>query len=192
VFARREKHPVLVFLDEAQNFFASASERENLTDLLTMSRSFGTFVCFLTQNASTAVRDERVLRILSTNVSWTFSMRSEPSDCAFLKPALPAFGRRPKPAVSPFEETSFFTLEQERNLALEEMTHLPAREGWMWLKNRNAQAFRMKTACHNCGASISLVGYGSAAAALPIAGTSCGPAQSAIAHRPWCAAISAA
>jgi hypothetical protein len=146
VFARRTNHPVWVALDEGQNLFTSVSERENLTDQLTMSRSFGTFLCFLTQNASTAVRDERILKILHTNIGWSFSMRSEPSDCAFLKPALPAFGRKQKPAVSPFDEPAFFTPDQERSLALEEMTHLPAREGYLWLKARNAQAFRIRTA----------------------------------------------
>lgn len=111
-----------------------------------MSRSFGTFLWFLTQNASTAVRDERALKILHTNIGWSFSMRGEPSDCGFLKPALPLSGRWPKPAISPFEDPGFFTLDQERALMLEEMSGLPAREGYLWLKARNAQAFKMRTA----------------------------------------------
>jgi hypothetical protein len=146
VFARRNNRPVLVAFDEAQKGFASASERENLTDLVTTSRSFGTFLCLLTQNASTAVRDERTYRLIHTNVAWCFAMRSEPSDCAFLKPALPVSGRRPKPVLSPFEDPGFYTLEQERAVTLEEMTHLPPRVGYLWLRARNAKAFKMRTA----------------------------------------------
>src|SRR2546427_7994820 len=103
VFARRQKDISYLWLcDEAQNFFLTEKERDNMTDLLTMSRSFGAYFVFLTQNMSTAVQDPRMLKILYTNIRWSFSMRGEPGDCAFLKAVLPVTGRALRPQASPF------------------------------------------------------------------------------------------
>jgi len=55
--------------DEAQNFFLTRQMQENLTDILTMARSFGTFFYFLCQNLSTAVPDARMLETLYTNIA---------------------------------------------------------------------------------------------------------------------------
>lgn len=108
VFARSEKEsPFLWLCDEAQNFFSTAKLRENMSDLLTMSRSFGTHFLYLTQNISTAVQDPRMLSILHTNIRWAFAMRGEPSDCAFLKSALPVTGRKARPQTNPFAEKTF-------------------------------------------------------------------------------------
>ena len=146
VFARRRRDsPYLWFCDEAQNFFLTEQLRDNMSDLLTMSRSFGSFFLYLTQNLATAVQDTRILRILSTNVRWSFSMRGEPSDCAFLKPALRVTGRKLRPQASPFEEKRFYTLSEERSMALDSIAHLPDRVGYLWFKARSAEALRIKT-----------------------------------------------
>ena len=94
VFSRREKdRPFLWICDEAQNFFLTEGLRDSMTDLLTMSRSFGTAFTLCTQNIAAAVQDPRLLKILHTIVRWSFSMRSEPADCRFLEVALPVTGR---------------------------------------------------------------------------------------------------
>src|SRR5438445_2225594 len=98
VFARQKpESPFPWFCDEAQNFFHTESLRDNVTDLLTMSRSFGTFFLFFTQDLHTAVHDPGTLRVLNTNTRWCMALRRDPADCASLKPALPITGRRPKP-----------------------------------------------------------------------------------------------
>ena len=147
VFARRKKaKPFLWITDEAQNFFTSRKVRENMSDLLTMSRSFGSFFLFLTQNMSTAVQDRRMLNILYTNIRWSFSMRGEPGDCEFLKSALPVTGRKPKPKADPFSEQSFYSLNDERNLVLANIANLPDRSGYLWFKARTDEAFPIRTA----------------------------------------------
>ena len=120
VFARRRRErPYLWLCDEAQNFFVTEKLRDNMSDLLTMSRSFGTFLLHLTQNLSTAVHDARTLKVLYTNARWSFSMRGEPTDCAFLKPALRVSGRKLKPQGNPFEDKAFYSLAEERAMALD-------------------------------------------------------------------------
>ena len=146
VFARqRREYPFLWLLDEAQNFFINESLRESVSDLLTMSRSFGTHCLFLTQNLSTAVPDARMLKSVYTNIRWSFSMRGEPSDCAFLKPVLPITGWKARPRTSPFEAATYYTPAEERALLTEEIANLPDRTGYLWLRSHTPEALRMKT-----------------------------------------------
>ena len=147
VFARRRKDlPFLWFCDEAQNFFTSERLREHMHDLLTMSRSFGSFFLYLTQNMTTAVGDARLLRVLYTNIRWAFAMRGDPADCEFLAPALPVTGRKLKPCDSPFEEREFYSEREERRLLLEAISQLPDRTGYLWLKPHAAGALNLRTA----------------------------------------------
>jgi hypothetical protein len=147
VFARRNKeNPFLWFCDEAQNFFTTARLQENMNDLLTMSRSFGSFFLYLTQNMTTAVGDARMLKVLYTNIRWAFSMRGDPADCEFLAPALPVTGRKLKPKGSPFEEAAFYTERDERGLLLDGVSFLPDRTGYLWLKSRASEAIKLRTA----------------------------------------------
>ena len=147
VFARRNKeNPFLWFCDEAQNFFTTQRLQENMNDLLTMSRSFGSFFLYLTQNMTTAVGDARMLKVLYTNVRWAFSMRGDPADCEFLAPALPVTGRKLKPRASPFEEAAFYTEREERGLLLDGASFLPDRTGYLWLKSRASEAIKLRTA----------------------------------------------
>ena len=147
VFSRKKKDVVHLWVtDEAQNFFTSQKLRDNMADLLTMSRSFGTFFLFLTQNMSTAVQDRRMLNILYTNIRWSFSMRGEPSDCEFLKSALPVTGRMETPKADPFAERAFYSLNEERNIRLAEIANLPDRVGYLWFKAKTDEAFRIRTA----------------------------------------------
>jgi hypothetical protein len=146
VFARRSPDNTFTwFADEAQNFFVTDSMCESMTDLLRMSRSFGTFFCFLTQNMAAAVPDARTLNTLYTNVRWSFSMRGEPSDSAFLKSAFPITGRRRRPKCDPFAAQMFCSPAEERGLQLDEIANLPDRTGWLWLRSETAEAIAMRT-----------------------------------------------
>ena len=146
VFTRRRRDRPYVWLcDEAQNFFVTEKLRDNMNDLLTMARSFGSFCMYLTQSLSAAVPDERVLRTLHTNTRWSFSMRGEPRDCAFLKPALRVTGRKLRPQANPFEERRAYSLAEERSLALEAIAHLPNRVGHLWFKARSEEALQIRT-----------------------------------------------
>src|SRR5438128_3915781 len=147
VFARQKpESPFLWLCDEAQNFFHTESLRDNVTDLMTMSRSFGTFFLFLVQDLHSAVQDPRTLRVLNTNTRWYMALRGDPADCTFLKPALPITGRRPKPRPHPFAEQTLYSPAEERALVHEEISSLPDRAGYLWLKNRSAEAIRVTVA----------------------------------------------
>src|SRR5205823_3614167 len=61
VFARQRNAPYLWVCDEAQNFFRTRQLRENMVELLTQSRSFGSFFLYLTQNLTTAVQESEML-----------------------------------------------------------------------------------------------------------------------------------
>jgi hypothetical protein len=146
IFARqRSDSSYLWDCDEAQNFFTTEMLRENMADVLTMARSFGSHVLYFTQNLSTAVPDARLLKTLFTNVRWSFSMRGEPSDCAFLKPVLPVSGRKPRPQANPFEEPTFYTLAEERTITHEAIAGLPDRTGYLWFRGKSPEAIKVRT-----------------------------------------------
>jgi hypothetical protein len=147
IFARPNQPPVtyLWLADEAQNFFLTRTQQEDIHDICTMARSFGTFFHFLCQNISTAVPDSRVLETLHTNIRWSLTLRSTPRDAQFLRSALPVTGRRRRPTLNPFEETRAYSPEEERALALEGIAHLPDREGYLLLKTRSPEAIRLRT-----------------------------------------------
>src|SRR5947208_8127147 len=147
IFARPNNPPVIYLwlADEAQNFFLTKQQQENMADILTMARSFGSFFCFLCQNLSTAVSDARVLEQLHTNIRWSLTLRGTPRDAQFLRAALPVTGRRSRPDPHPFRERTFYSSEDERSLALEAVAHLPDRTGYLWLKTRSPEAIKIRT-----------------------------------------------
>jgi hypothetical protein len=147
IFARPNNPPVtyLWMADEAQNFFLTRQQQENMADLLTMGRSFGSFFCFLCQNLTTAVPDSRILETLYTNIRWSLTLRGTPRDAQFLRAALPVTGRRGRLDPHPFRERTWYSPEEERALLLEGISHLPDREGFLWLKPRAPEAIRIRT-----------------------------------------------
>ena len=142
---RQPDRPFLDIADEAHDLLRSSVMREHLADAGRLSRRYGTHLCLITQNLAAAVPDARLLSLLHTNVGWTWSGRSDPADCAFLKLVLPATGRRPKPKESPFEESRYYSIPEERALMLEEIANLPSRTGYLWLKGRSSEAIRFRT-----------------------------------------------
>src|SRR5436309_1475437 len=147
IFAR-PNNPRVTYLwcaDEAQNFFLTRQQQEDMADVLTMARSFGSFFYFLCQNLSTAIPDARILEQLHTNIRWSLTLRGTPRDAQFLRAALPVTGRRSRPDPHPFRERTFYSSEEERSLALEGIAHLPDRTGYLWLKTRCPEAIKIKT-----------------------------------------------
>ena len=147
IFSRPNNPPVsyLWLADEAQNFFLTRQQQENMADVLTMARSFGSFFCFLCQNLSTAIPDSRILETLHTNIRWSLTLRGTPRDAQFLRAALPVSGRRPRPEPHPFRERTSYSPDEERSLALEGIAHLPDRTGYLWLKTRSPEAMKIVT-----------------------------------------------
>src|SRR2546427_9242137 len=146
VFARQRNAPYLWVCDEAQNFFRTRQLRENMVELLTQSRSFGSFFLYLTQNLSTAVQESDMLETLHTNIRWSLSMRGTAKDGAFLKDALPLTGRMPKPRINPYAPAEFYSHAEERSMLLAGLAHLPDRTGWLWLKSNTGEAMKIRTA----------------------------------------------
>lgn len=147
IFARKRRDlPFLWVCDEAQHFFGTPRLRDHIEDVLTMSRSFGTFLCSLTQNLGSAVHDAGLLHSLQTNTRWSFSMRDEPSDCAFLKPAMPITGRKLQPQSDPFKEPTYYSMNDERTAELNAVANLPDRTGWFWYRPHSSEAIKITTA----------------------------------------------
>jgi hypothetical protein len=147
IFSRPNNPPVsyLWLADEAQNFFLTRQQQENMADVLTMARSFGSYFFFLCQNISTAIPDSRILETLHTNIRWSLTLRGTPRDAQFLRAALPITGSRPRPEPHPYRERTRYSPEEERSLALEGIAHLPDRTGYLWLKTRSPEAIKVET-----------------------------------------------
>jgi hypothetical protein len=147
IFARPNNPPVsfLWLADEAQNFFLNRQQQENMADILTMARSFGTFFLFLCQNLSTAIPDARILETLHTNIRWSLTLRGTPRDAQFLRAALPVTGRRLRPDPHPYRDRTPYSPEEERSLALEGIAHLADRTGYLWFKARCPEAIKITT-----------------------------------------------
>lgn len=145
VFARERRNDFLWIFEEAQNFFKTRQLRENVIDLLTTSRSFAMHGLLITQNMSTAVQDSDILETLYTNVRLATVLRGTPKDAGFIQQALPATGRRTKPRMNPYIPIEFYSLSEERNLLLQEISSLKDREAWFWIKSLTSEAFRMRT-----------------------------------------------
>jgi hypothetical protein len=146
IFARPNNPPVtyLWCADEAQNFFLTKQQQEDMADVLTMARSFGSFFYFLCQNLSTAIPDSRILEQLHTNIRWSLTLRGTPRDAQFLRPALPVTARLVRPEPHPFREHTVYSAEEERSLLLDGVAHLRDFEGYLWLKTHSPQAIRLQ------------------------------------------------
>ena len=147
IFARPNNPPVTYvwICDEAQNFFLSRQQQEDMTDVLTMARSFGSFFWFLCQNLTTSIADARIVEQLHTNIRWSLTLRGTPRDAQFLRPALPVTGRAQRPEPRPFRESTVYSLEEERALLLDGIAHLPDRAAYLWLKARSGEAIKLRT-----------------------------------------------
>lgn len=146
VFTRQTQQPFVMFIDEAQVALRTKQQRENMDELLRLSRSFGTHLHMITQNVTAGVGDADLLEVIQTNTNGVLALRSTPRDVAYVKSALPITGRLPKPRVNPFTPVEHYSLTEERTIRLEGVAHLPDRVGWLWLKALSSEAMKIKTA----------------------------------------------
>ncbi len=137
--------PFQVFADESHDLFSSSIISDHLSDAGRLSRSSGTHFVFMAQSEGAAIPDPRTRRLLNANVGWVWSGPGDPEDNRILEWVLPATGRRPRPKQSPYEETTFYSVAEERKLLLQEMANLPKRTGYFWLKGKMPEAIRIRT-----------------------------------------------
>jgi hypothetical protein len=146
VFRRSNpRRKFLWFIDEAQEIYKTSTNREHMVDLLTMARSFGSFFVLLTQSISSAVRDADVLNSLLANVRWIMVLRSTLRDASIIAPAIPITRMLAKPKRHPYEPVKYMTESEELKARLSEITKLPDREAYLWLKGQLAPAVRLTT-----------------------------------------------
>ncbi|MGH9760844.1 MAG: hypothetical protein ACREAC_08375, partial [Blastocatellia bacterium] len=135
----------LWFFDEAQNLYHSPANRSHMVDLMTMARSFGSYFVLLTQSLTSAVHDQDILNSILANVRWIIMLRSTLRDAQVLAPALPLSGRVPKHKHNPYEETKYLTESEELRARLNEITKLPDRTAYLWLKASLRTSVKMST-----------------------------------------------
>ncbi|MCA9731895.1 MAG: DUF87 domain-containing protein [Deferribacteres bacterium] len=146
VFRRKKRESkYLWFLDEAQVLYRDPRSRENMNDLLTMARSFGSFFIFLTQAITSAVRDTRILNSLMQNLGWVTVFQSIVHEAKLLSSALPLTGNMTVGKSSLYEQPHYLTKEQELKVKLEEIAHFPSQIAYFWLKSHLPQAVKIKT-----------------------------------------------
>lgn len=132
-------------LDEAQVLYRDQVSRENMNDLLTMSRSFGSYFMLLTQSLTSAVRDADIINSILQNIRWTMMFRSTLRDAKIIAPAIPVTGMLKNTQRFPFDQQKYLTKEQEIKVRLEEITHFPEQTGYLWLRSEILHAMEMKT-----------------------------------------------
>jgi hypothetical protein len=146
VFRRsRPERQFLWFCDEAQNLYKSSANREHMVDLLTMGRSFGSFFLLLTQALTSAIRDSDILNSVMANVRWVLMLRSTLRDAELIAPAIPVSGNSLKRRRSPLEPARYLTEAGELRARLKDITRLPDRQAYCWLKAQLRTAVRLQT-----------------------------------------------
>lgn len=143
VFARENREvPYMWFLDEAQTLFNQKTDVENLTALLTMSRSFGAHLVLMTQSVVASCPDRDFLNQLRTNVRWVFMFRSGTDDARLIEEGLPVTGRASR-FRSDRGRMAYLSEDQERRQQLREITTLPQRTAYLWLRASGRPAARV-------------------------------------------------
>jgi hypothetical protein len=135
----------LWLLDEAQNLYKSVINREHMTDLLTMARSFGSYFVLLTQSLTSAVRDADNLNSLLANVRWIVMLRSTLRDAELIAPGIAVTGALHKPKHNPFEVAKSMTESEELKARQKEITKFPDRLAYCWLKAWVGTAVKITT-----------------------------------------------
>lgn len=146
VFRRRNTYNKFLWaIDEAQVLYKDQSSRENMNDLLTMARSFGSYFMLLTQSLTSAVRDINIINSILANIQWILLFRSTSRDAKIIAPAIPMTGTMLTPKRHLYDQQKYMTTEQELKKRLEEITYFPLRQGYFWLKSHLPRAIKMKT-----------------------------------------------
>lgn len=133
------------FFDEAQNLYKTLANREHMSDLLTMSRSFGSYFVLLTQSLTSAVGDADALNTITANARWIVMLRSTLRDASLIAPAIPLTSTVERPKRHPYEPTKYLTEREELRHRLDGITKLHDREAYLWLKGLFPTAVRIRT-----------------------------------------------
>jgi hypothetical protein len=149
VFARQERsRGYLWFIDEAQTVMSNQADTDNLTDLLTMARSFGVGLALMTQSVTAASPSRSFVNQLETNTSWMAVFRCGLDDARLIEPGL-AIDKRSMRERHLSGRSQYLTVEQERRLQLEGITRLPSGEAYVWPRadGRPATKVRFPRVC---------------------------------------------
>lgn len=145
VFARKNhKRPYLWFIDEAQVLFSQRADADNVSTLLAMSRSFGASLALITQSLTAACPDRDLLASLETNVRWMVVFRCGLQDAQILEPALPVTGQLVRQRYER-GRIGYMTPAQELTHRLRQVTNLPPRTGFFWLRGAGMPATLITT-----------------------------------------------
>lgn len=146
VFQRQQcQKPFIWFLDEAQWFYRHRSSKDNISDLLCMARSYGSFLWLITQSLTSAIRDSEIRNTLECNVRNILMLRSTAEDGRLLLPAMPVTGTMPAPKRHPLEPVKLMSTKEEIKARLEELPRLADRSGYLWLRLQLDRALKIKT-----------------------------------------------
>jgi len=146
IFRRANPQQKYLWLcDEVQNLCKTAMNREGLFDVLTMSRSFGSFLLLMTQSLTSSIHDQEILNAIMTNVRWVLMLRSTLRDAALIATGLPVTGQCFKPQQNPYDAPKRMTESEEGKLRLEEITSFKDRVGYFWYKAELPMAIKLTT-----------------------------------------------
>jgi hypothetical protein len=145
IFARkRPTARYLWFVDEAQCLLSQPADADNLAAILAMARSFGTHVVLMTQSLTAASPTRDFLASLDTNLRWLWVFRCGLDDARLLEPGLTVSGRVIKRSARKGWYT-YLTPEQERAARLRDVTSLPPRVGYFWLRGGAEKAVILRS-----------------------------------------------
>jgi hypothetical protein len=133
------------FFDEAQNLYKTSVNREHMADLVTMARSFASYFILLTQSLTSAIRDQDILNSILANVRWLVMLRSTLRDAELLTPGITLTGTLAKPRHNPFEQAKHMSESEELKTKLKEISKLPDRVAYCWLKAYLGTAVKITT-----------------------------------------------
>ncbi|MDA2925825.1 hypothetical protein MYX78_01100, partial [Acidobacteria bacterium AH-259-G07] len=145
IFSRtKPQHHYTWFIDEAQCLFSQSADTENLSSILSMSRSYGTHLVLITQSLLSAIPDREFFTNLETNFRWLLLFRSGLQDAQIVRPAIPCTGRVIRQRYGR-GRLSYMSPEQEIRHRLREVANLPPQNAYFWLRGANTQAIQIRS-----------------------------------------------
>ena len=150
---QRRDAPYPWFFDEAQLLMDQPSDERNLTDILTMARSFGVNVVLMTQSMKAASPSPAFLRQLETNTKWLLLFRSSSEDARIIEAGLRATGNVPKERDANGKLTYLTETEEIRN-ALRDIGSLRTGHAYLWLREGSHPVREVHLPQVDCGSRL--------------------------------------
>jgi hypothetical protein len=143
-FARKQvERPYTWFVDEAQTLMANPSDTGNLTDMLTMARSFGVGLVLMTQSIAGSSPDRAFLHQLETNTKWLTVFRCGSEDAGFIEAGLEPVGHVVRARESNGKPV-YMTGAEEIREQLRQIACLPTHHAYTWIRNGGRPAARVR------------------------------------------------